>query len=114
MKTNPVIFLVVFSAGFPLQAYAGDGVLDLTSLDNYASQPRPAYITRNNTTAGNTITDRGATLGRVLFHDKRLSRTNTISCSSCHVQAAGFGDTATASLGVNGTTSRHGMRLINA
>ena len=65
-------------------AAAGDGVLDLTQLANYANQPVPAYITKNNTTAGNAITDEGATLGRVLFHDKRLSRNDTVSCSSCH------------------------------
>ncbi len=36
---------------------AGDGVLDLTKLANYANQPFPSYITKNNTTAGNAITD---------------------------------------------------------
>ncbi len=93
---------------------AGDGALDLTILQNYANQGRPAYITRDNTPADNPITDQGATLGRVLFHDKRLSRNDTISCASCHIQSLGFGDTATASIGVNGTTGRHSMRLINA
>jgi cytochrome c peroxidase len=108
----PVTLLLIVSIAPVIRA--GDGVLDLTQLENYAAQLRPAYITRNNTTAGNAITDRGATLGRVLFHDKRLSRNNTISCSSCHVQAHGFGDTPVASSGVNGTTGRHSMRLINA
>lgn len=87
--------------------------IDLDNLANYANQTIPAYITRDNT-AGNTITDKGATLGRVLFYDKNLSATNTISCSSCHQQANAFGDTNVASLGVNGTTTRHAMRLINA
>jgi cytochrome c peroxidase len=50
----------------------------------------------------------------VLFYDKRLSRNDTVSCSSCHQQSKAFGDTATASTGVNGTTGRHSMRLINA
>lgn len=95
-------------------AHAGDGVLDLTQLANYADQPVPTYITKNNTTPGNPVTDRGATLGRVLFHDKRLSRDNTVSCSSCHVQSHAFGSSAVASTGVNGTTGRHSMRLINA
>ncbi|MGL5017142.1 MAG: cytochrome-c peroxidase, partial [Luteolibacter sp.] len=91
-----------------------DGVLDLTRLENYANQSVPTYITRDNTTAGNAVTDKGATLGRVLFYDKRLSRNDSISCSSCHVQSRAFGDTDTASTGVNGTTGRHSMRLINA
>ena len=75
--------------------------------------PKPAYITKDNT-AGNPITDKGATLGRVLFYDKNLSSNNTISCSSCHIQANAFSDDAIASDGVNGTTTRHSMRLINS
>lgn len=95
---------------------AQQGVLDLTTLANYAAQPVPTYINVNkdNTSAGNAITNSGATLGRVLFYDKRLSRNDTVSCSSCHQQSAAFGDNATASTGVNGTTGRHSMRLINA
>jgi cytochrome c peroxidase len=83
------------------------------NLANYAHQPIPAYITKDNT-GGNSITDKGATLGRVLFYDKNLSANNTISCSSCHQQANAFGDTNIASNGVNGTTGRHSMRLINS
>ena len=82
------------------------------SLYNYANQSVPGYITKDNT-AGNPITNKGATLGRVLFYDKNLSSNNTISCSSCHQQANAFGDTNIASTGVNGTTGRHSMRLIN-
>jgi len=93
---------------------AQQGVLDLTTLANYAAQPVPAYITKDNTPGNNAITDTGATLGRVLFYDRRLSRNNTISCSSCHQQAHAFSDTATASTGVNGTTGRHSMRLVNS
>lgn len=114
MKHRLLPVTVILATLIPAQTRAGDGVLDLTKLENYAAQSRPAYITRDNTTAGNAITDRGATLGRVLFHDKRLSRNNTISCSSCHQQQHAFADTATASSGVNGTTGRHSMRLINA
>jgi cytochrome c peroxidase len=113
----PALFVALASAASmtaALQLHAGTGVLDLTTLHNYAGQAIPTYITRNNTPGTNAITNAGATLGRVLFYDKRLSRNNTISCSSCHQQAQGFGDTATASAGVAGTTGRHSMRLINA
>jgi cytochrome c peroxidase len=82
-------------------------------LSNYANQTKPAYITKDNT-AGNPITDKGATLGRVLFYDKNLSSNNTISCASCHIQANAFGDDTDASEGVNGTTTRHAMRLVNS
>lgn len=86
--------------------------IDLNNLDNYANQPIPNYITRFNG-ANNPITDKGATLGRVLFYDKKLSSNNTISCSNCHQQENAFSDVAIASVGVNGTTGRHSMRLIN-
>ncbi len=86
--------------------------IDLDNLANYANQSIPGYITKDNTT-GNAITDKGATLGRVLFYDKNLSSNNTISCASCHQQANAFSDTNVASNGVNGTTGRHAMRLIN-
>lgn len=105
---------VLFGLSFAICAQAQDGVLDLTTLHNYANQSRPLYITRDNTPGNNAITDAGATLGRVLFHDKRLSRDNTVSCASCHQQSHAFADTPVASTGVDGTTSRHSMRLINA
>jgi len=89
------------------------GKIDLNNLSNYANQTIPAYITKDNTT-GNPITDKGATLGRVLFYDTNLSSNNAISCSSCHIQANAFGDVAIASIGVNGTTTRHSMRLVNS
>jgi cytochrome c peroxidase len=86
--------------------------INLENLDNYANQTVPGYITKNNS-QGSLITDAGATLGRVLFYDKKLSSNNTISCSSCHMQSKAFSDGAIASQGVNGTTGRHSMRLIN-
>jgi len=114
-KTLLLLILLAPAPG----AFAQDGVLDLTKLANYAAQPVPAYILRDNTPAGptppaNPITNIGATLGRVLFYDKRLSRNSTVSCASCHQQSRAFGDTATASTGVAGTTGRHSMRLINS
>ena len=87
--------------------------IDLENLANYANQSIPTYIIKDNT-AGNPINDKGATLGRILFYDKNLSSNNTISCASCHQQANAFSDTNVASVGVNGTTARHAMRLINA
>lgn len=86
--------------------------VDLNNLSNYANQPGPAYIGKDNSFF-NPITDKGATLGRVLFYDKKLSSNNTISCASCHQQVNAFSDVAVASDGVNGTTGRHAMRLIN-
>ena len=93
---------------------AQNGVLDLTLLHEYANQDRPAYIQKDNTPGDNRISNIGATLGRVLFYDPRLSVDGTVSCSSCHQQEHGFGDPDIASQGVAGATGRHSMRLINA
>jgi cytochrome c peroxidase len=87
--------------------------INLSQLENYAAQSRPAYITKDNSGA-NPISNNKATLGRVLFYDKSLSIDNTISCASCHQQAFAFSDPLVASKGVQGgTTNRHSMRLIN-
>lgn len=98
---------------YPNVAKAFSGKIDLNKLLNYQNQSIPSYITKDNT-SGNSITDKGATLGRILFYDKNLSANNTISCSSCHKQANAFGDDAIASVGINGTTTRHSMRLVNS
>ncbi len=104
--------LVAFFAA-RLSVSAQNGVIDLAALPNYAHQKVPAYILKDNTPDENPISDFGATLGRVLFYDKRLSRNNTVSCSSCHQQAHGFSDPSIASTGVAGMTGRHAMRLSN-
>ncbi|MDB4387735.1 hypothetical protein N9Z15_06000 [Akkermansiaceae bacterium] len=110
MKAHYLPLIVLISS----HAAAQDGVLDLTAPANYAAQPVPNYIQKDNTPANNPITDYGATLGRVLFYDVRLSTDSTISCASCHQQENGFGDLDLASTGVDGTTGRHSMRLINS
>ena len=96
-------------------------VLNLpTTPFNYSNPSLPAYLNTPNiigqiNTGGNTITDNGATLGRVLFYDKNLSLNNSISCASCHKQANAFSDPVAKSLGFNGgLTNRNSMSLINA
>jgi cytochrome c peroxidase len=74
----------------------------------------PAAERFDNTPADNPVTDAGATLGRVLFYDTRLSANNTISCGSCHVQAHAFVDPNRFSRGFKGgMTDRHAMNLVN-
>lgn len=47
--------------------------------------PKPNYdFTKN------PLTEEGFELGRQLFYDPILSRDNTVSCASCHLQATGF------------------------
>jgi cytochrome c peroxidase len=61
------------------------------------------------------ITDEGATLGRVLFYDTRLSINNSISCASCHHQSAAFADPAQFSKGFGGKiTPRNSMAIVNS
>ncbi|HTL97366.1 MAG TPA: cytochrome c peroxidase [Holophagaceae bacterium] len=95
--------------------------LDFNALPAYAARSFPVHydaqvLRADNTPSGNPITDKGATLGRVLFYDKRLSTTGTISCASCHVQGNGFSDPAQFSSGVEPGVvgTRHAMPLGNA
>lgn len=94
--------------------------LDLDAPLNYANPTYPAHYDRNvlgrdNTPPDNPVTDAGATLGRVLFHDVQLSLNQTKACASCHVQALGFTDDEALSEGFEGgRTGAHSMRLGNA
>jgi cytochrome c peroxidase len=68
----------------------------------------------DNTPENNPLTDAGATLGRVLFYDTRLSGDGKVSCGSCHVQKHGFADPNRFSKGSGGKlTDRHAMSVAN-
>ena len=79
----------------------------------------PAHIQANlsandNTPNNNPITNDGATLGRVLFYDKQLSKNNTVSCGSCHQQQFAFDDNIALSKGLDGSlTTRNSMAILN-
>src|SRR5947207_1938276 len=120
MKRVAFAFAAMLVWAKPAVLHAEDGVIDLAALPNYARQARPSYIFGDNTPVApgpspvaNRITNTGATLGRLLFYDKRLSRNDTVSCSSCHQQAHAFSIPDVVGTGVAGTTNRHPMRLIN-
>jgi len=88
---------------------------------NYANVELPNFfldndlIREDNTPNNNQITNEGATLGRVLFYDKKLSLNNVVSCASCHDQSKGFSDDVALSVGFNGElTVRNSMGLANA
>lgn len=53
--------------------------------ENPSYFPAPAYKFQNN-----LVTKEGFELGRKLFYEPRLSRDNTISCGSCHIQSSAF------------------------
>ena len=72
-------------------------------------------IGADNTPRDNRVTDDGATLGRVLFYDTKLSANDRVACATCHQQQFGFSDTARFSRGLTGAPMRrHTMALANA
>ena len=82
----------------------------------YANLELPTHFTQagRNDAVDNPVTDDGATLGRVLFYDTRLSANDTTSCASCHIQAHAFSDPRPASQGFHGAlTDRRAMPLVN-
>lgn len=50
-----------------------------------------------------SLDDRKVALGRILFHEPKLSHDNTVSCASCHDLHEGGTDRRVHSLGINGT-----------
>lgn len=95
-------------------------IIDFANVADYSASTLPAYFDQtvralDNSPASNSIDDRVATLGRVLFYDLRLSTNDRASCASCHQQALGFSDSMRFSNGISGaaTTDFHAMRLGN-
>jgi cytochrome c peroxidase len=54
--------------------------------------------------ADNPTTPEKVELGKMLYHDPRLSSTGTVSCASCHNTMLGGEDNRPNSMGVNGQT----------
>jgi cytochrome c peroxidase len=54
--------------------------------------------------ADNPTTPAKVALGKMLYHDPRLSSTGTVACASCHNVMAGGEDNRPNSMGVNGQT----------
>lgn len=62
----------------------------------------------------NPLTVEGVKLGRMLFYETLLSKDNTQSCASCHLQKDGFSDINKFSIGVEGKTgTRQAMPVFN-
>lgn len=100
----------------PEVPYAYSGIVLPSHFLVNSGGPLPTSVNgEDNTPAGNPITDDGATLGRVLFYDKNLSKNRTVSCASCHQQANAFSDPLQLSTGFEGGhTRRHSMSLVFA
>ncbi|MEO0876435.1 MAG: cytochrome-c peroxidase, partial [Bacteroidota bacterium] len=106
---------LLFGLMITLAVLGLNGTIDLNALFTYEDQDIPLYVNRDNTPPNNTISDAGATLGRVLFYDVNLSANNAVACAHCHQQEFAFGDERVLSVGLSGgLTGRHSMRLVNA
>jgi cytochrome c peroxidase len=86
----------------------------------YADVELPAHFKTaaarrfDNTPTSNPVTDAGATLGRVLFYDTRLSANNTKACASCHEQKRAFTNASRVSKGFEDKEGeRNAMSLVN-
>ena len=74
-----------------------------------------SLISLNNSTSDEAFSNEKIALGKQLFFDKRLSRTNSVSCASCHVPSFAFTDRKTLSEGVEGRkTTRNAPSILNA
>lgn len=114
MPLLTVLMGVFYSGCVPMEDDVG---VPLHSLPSLPSTPHPysqmgfperwnqdPFLSLLDGIAGNPdITDEGATLGRVLFHDAQLSIDNSVSCGTCHRQSRAFSDDAPASVGVSGS-----------
>jgi cytochrome c peroxidase len=77
----------------------------LCAMASVAAQAQPewrALPSRAPEPAANPGTPAKVELGRMLFYDKRLSESNTVSCASCHNPRDGGADHRATSIGVHG------------
>jgi cytochrome c peroxidase len=108
------------ASGQDVLSYTTNALRLPATLANYSPPLPPHYNAppvrdQDNTPANNPVSNIGATLGRVLFYDKRLSTNQTVACASCHQQRAGFSDPRAFSVGfAGGLTGRNSMGLANA
>ena len=98
MKNTLKITLIISS----ILIYIGCKKADL-DLENYSETPAlpsPMYD------YDNSSNDALATLGRVLFFDKKMSLNNSVSCGTCHQQSKAFCDNKQFSPGLQDQLTR--------
>lgn len=76
------VFIICFIG---LIAWRSEIIGEFEGFKKPANFPEPVYDFKRN-----AVTKEGFELGRKLFYEPRLSRNNTISCGSCHIQAFAF------------------------
>lgn len=100
--------LGIVSAGvffmFPLMAHAGDLRADANAVFKPVDPSNVSSIVKNN-----DITPAKIDLGRQLFFEPRLSKSQVISCNSCHNLSTGGVDAGPVSIG-HGWKRAHAAR----
>lgn len=80
----------------------------------FAIKYPPYFGNRIFVPADNPTTEAGVYLGRMLFYETALSRSNSMSCATCHRQSLAFTDGAVFSAGDDGVLqTRNTMSLTN-
>lgn len=116
MKSNKTLFIIPLIAMLAYSSCKKDP--DTTTADEvkydatlFDFNPGPFPMPEFN---DNPPTVAGVKLGRMLFYEKMLSKDNSQSCASCHLQSHGFTDTAKFSIGVEGKEGkRQAMSVFN-
>ena len=75
------------------------------------TNPVPYYVSQVQTNTITSLDNDIATLGRVLFYDKKLSALENISCATCHDQSLSFAENKPVSDGIASLTQRNAMHL---
>ena len=74
----------------------------------------PQHIVAPQLPLDNPLTVSKVELGRMLFHEPKLSGDGSMSCATCHLQSAAFTDTAKLSVGIRGLEGhRNAMSVFN-
>ncbi|MFK7757800.1 MAG: cytochrome-c peroxidase [Flavobacteriales bacterium] len=96
--TIALIFLLVYSCKKANSVHGED-------IDRPISLELPDHFPPVIFPEDNALTEKRIELGRRLFYDTRLSRDNSLSCASCHLQEASFTDQLNVSEGIEGRLS---------
>lgn len=100
LKVLPLLFLWISCGNDDYETILFDNPeLSLNIPDGFPEINKAFYT--------NKPTKYGVALGEKLFHEKRLSANNTISCASCHIQSNAFADHNPQAIGIEG---RIGLR----
>lgn len=93
LKISPLLFLLASCSNDDYEPLVYDNPeLSLNIPDGFPEL--------NNSFYTNKPTKYGVALGEKLFHEKRFSADNTISCASCHIQSNAFADNNVQAIGI--------------